>query len=70
MTDHIYKIEELVGSSAESLEAAIRHAIEHAAGAHKKLRWFEVTQTRGQIAEGKIAHWQVTVRVGYNAEGG
>jgi flavin-binding protein dodecin len=64
MTDHVYKIHEFVGSSADGQDDAIRNAIRRAAETLERLRWFEVTETRGQIVDGKIAHWQVTVRVG------
>ncbi len=64
MTDHVYKVEEFVGSSANGQDAAIRNAIKRAAEELPRLRWFEVTETRGQIIDGEVAHWQVTVRVG------
>jgi flavin-binding protein dodecin len=64
MTDHVYRIEEFVGSSPQGQDEAIRNAIRRAAEAIPNLRWFEVTETRGQIVDGHIAHWQVTVRVG------
>jgi flavin-binding protein dodecin len=64
MADHIYKIDELVGSSPSGQDEAIRNAIKSAARTSERLRWFEVTETRGQIVDGKIAHWQVTIRVG------
>lgn len=64
MTDHVYKIEDFVGSSSEGQDAAIRNAIARAARAHAKLRWFVVTESRGQIVDGSVSHWQVTVRVG------
>ena len=64
MTDHVYKIEDFVGSSPDGQDAAIRNAIKQAAESLPNLRWFEVQETRGQIADGAVAHWQVTVRVG------
>ena len=68
MTDHVYKLEDFVGSSPDGQDAAIRNAIERAAATRPRLRWFEVTETRGQIVDGKVAHWQVTVRVGSTLE--
>jgi flavin-binding protein dodecin len=68
MANHVYKIEEFVGSSPNGQDEAIRNAVRRAAETTQRLRWFEVTETRGQIVEGKISHWQVTVRVGSNLE--
>lgn len=67
MTDHVYRKLELVGSSPVSQDQAIQNAIKHAAETASGLRWFEVVETRGQIVEGKVAHWQVTIRVGVSA---
>jgi dodecin len=64
MTDHVYRKLEFVGSSPVSQDQAIQNAIKHAAETASALRWFEVVETRGQIVEGKVAHWQVTIRVG------
>jgi len=68
MSNHVYKIEEFVGSSPEGQDAAIRNAVECAARATERLRWFEVKETRGQIVDGKVTHWQVLVRVGSTVE--
>jgi flavin-binding protein dodecin len=68
MSDHVYKIEEFVGSSPKGQDEAIRNAIGRASETLKRLRWFEVKETRGQIADGKVAHWQVRVRVGSTLE--
>ena len=68
MPDHVYRIEEFVGSSPDGQDQAIRNAVQCAAGLRAELRWFEVKETRGQIVEGKVAHWQVTVRVGWTTE--
>ena len=68
MADHIYKKVELTGSSEKSMEDAIRNAIERASRTLRNLRWFEVTETRGQIDGGKIAHWQVTLKVGFTLD--
>jgi flavin-binding protein dodecin len=64
MSEHTYKIIELVGSSHASIEEAVKNAIGKAAADEEHLRWFEVLETRGHIEDGKIAHWQVTVKIG------
>ncbi|HET9957034.1 MAG TPA: dodecin [Polyangiaceae bacterium] len=64
MSDHVYRIIELVGTSPVSQDEAIRNAIQRAGETMSPLRWFEVRESRGQIVEGKVAHWQVTVRIG------
>jgi len=69
VADHVYKIEEFVGSSPNGQDEAIRNAIARAAATIPRLRWFEVRESRGQIVEGKISHWQVTVRVGSTLDG-
>ncbi|HBV20799.1 MAG TPA: dodecin family protein [Nitrosomonas sp.] len=65
MSDHIYKIMELTGSSSVSMQNAVENAIARAAKTVKDMRWFEVIETRGQIDQGTIKHWQVTVKVGF-----
>ena len=65
MSDHTYKIIELTGSSAVSIQSAIENAIARAAKTLHDMRWLEVTETRGHIDQGKIAHWQVTIKVGF-----
>jgi dodecin len=67
--DHVYKSIELTGSSSESIEMAIGNAIARAAQTVRHMRWFQVTDTRGHIEEGRIAHWQVTIKVGFTLEG-
>lgn len=64
MSEHIYKMIELVGSSHTSIEDAVRNAVSKVALDEKSLRWFEVLETRGHIEDGKIAHWQVRVKIG------
>ncbi|MFZ2169987.1 MAG: dodecin [Methylococcaceae bacterium] len=66
MTDHIYKKIELTGSSTVGLQQAIENAINKASKTIHDMRWFEVVETRGHIADGKIAHWQVTIKVGFS----
>jgi dodecin len=68
-TDHVYKVIELVGTSEKSIEDAIQIAIGRATKTLKHLRWFEVIQTRGHIDNGKIGHYQVTLKVGFTLEG-
>lgn len=68
MSAHTYKIIDLVGSSENGTDEAIRNAIAKAALSVKNMDWFEVVETRGHIAEGKIAHFQVTLRVGFRIE--
>ncbi|MEQ8850239.1 MAG: dodecin family protein [Phycisphaerales bacterium] len=69
MPDHVYKILEVAGSSTESSDQAVRNALAKAAETVRNLRWFEVTETRGHIEDQKIAHWQVTVRIGFTLDG-
>ncbi len=68
MSTHVYKKLELVGSSPTGIEDAIRNAIETAGESVRQMRWFEVLETRGHIEDGKIAHYQVTIKVGFTIE--
>jgi flavin-binding protein dodecin len=68
MSQHIYKTIELVGSSTVGIEDAIRKAIAKAAETVRNLRWFEVTETRGHIEGGQVAHWQITLKIGFTLE--
>jgi dodecin len=65
MADHIYKKIEIVGSSPKSFEEAVRNAITRAKKTVRNMRWFEVTETRGYLEEGELAHWQVTLKIGF-----
>lgn len=65
MSDHVYKLVELTGSSTMSTDDAVRNAIAKASRTVQHLDWFEVTETRGHIEGDKVAHWQVTVKVGF-----
>ena len=69
MPAHTYKVIELVGSSTIGTDDAIQSAIAKAALTLKHLNWFEVVETRGHIVDGKIAHFQVTLKVGFRIEG-
>ena len=68
MSEHVYKRIELTGSSTNSVQEAVENAIERAAESIRNMRWFEVIDTRGHIENGKIAHWQVTIKVGFTLE--
>lgn len=69
VSDHVYKKVELVGSSSKSIEAAIENAISTANNSLRNLDWFEVLETRGHIENGTVAHYQVTVKVGFRLDG-
>jgi flavin-binding protein dodecin len=68
MTDHVYKTIELTGSSSTGIEDAVNTAVAKAAQSIHKLRWFEVTQIRGEIADSTVRHWQVTAKVGFTID--
>jgi flavin-binding protein dodecin len=68
LSDHIYKIVQLVGSAPGSVEDAIQNAIARASKSLKHLRWFEVLETRGQVEGGKVSHYQVTLKVGFTLD--
>ena len=68
MTQHVYKHLELTGSSTTGIQDAIEAAIARAAKTIRNMHWFNVTDTRGFIADGKVAYWQVTLKVGFTLE--
>lgn len=68
MADHIYKTLELVGSSSQSVEDAVKKAVAKASETVRNLRWFEVLETRGHIEGGRVVHWQVTLKIGFTLE--
>ena len=68
MANHVYKTLELYGSSTTSTDDAIRRAIETAARTVRHIDWFEVTETRGHVVDGKVAHFQVSLKVGFRIE--
>ena len=68
MTDHTYRVVELVGSSETSVEDAIKAAINKAANTLRHMRWFQVVETRGHIENNAVAHYQVTLKVGFAVE--
>ena len=69
MKDHVYKLIELTGTSTTSIEEAVARAIQRAHKTIKNLCWFQVVETRGAIAKGKVDHWQVTIKVGFTVGG-
>ena len=69
MKSHLYKIIELTGTSAESIEEAVNQVVKRAHKTIKNLCWFEVMETRGRLNKGKVQEWQVTIKVGFALEG-
>lgn len=69
MSDHIYKKIELVGTSPDSIEEAVNNAVSKASNSIHNMRWLEVVETRGHIEDGKVAHWQVTIKIGFTLDG-
>ncbi|MDB5662866.1 MAG: dodecin [Sphingomonas bacterium] len=69
MSSHVYKVVEIVGTSTESVDAAIRNAVERAAQTIRHIGWFEVVGTRGHVEDGKVAHFQVTLKIGFTLDG-
>jgi flavin-binding protein dodecin len=68
MSDHVYKLLELTGSSAKSFDDAVQNAIATASKSMRHMQWFQVMETRGHITDGRIAHWQVTLKIGFTLE--
>ena len=68
MSDHVYKTTELVGSSTTSIEDAVNQAVERAGKTLRHMGWFQIVETRGHIEGGKIAHWQVTLKIGFRLD--
>ena len=68
MTDHVYKSVELTGSSRTSCDDAIRNALRRASRTLRNIKWFEVIETRGQVEDGDVAHWQVTIKAGFTLD--
>ncbi|MBD2751167.1 dodecin domain-containing protein [Microvirga sp. BT688] len=69
MSDHVYRIVELVGSSTSCIDDAIQTAIKRADQTLRNLRWFEVVQTRGHVENGEVRHYQVVLKAGFTLEG-
>ena len=68
MSEHVYKVIELTGSSTTGSDDAVQKAIAKAALTVRNMRWFEVVETRGHVEDGRVAHWQVTVKVGFTID--
>jgi flavin-binding protein dodecin len=68
MADHVYKTIEITGSSPKGIEQAIANAVAKASESLHNLRWFQVVETRGEIEGAKVAHWQVTMKVGFTLD--
>ena len=68
MKDHTYKLIELVGTSSSGIEDAVNNALQRAGQTVKNMRWFQVMETRGEVHQNKVAHWQVTLKIGFTIE--
>lgn len=68
MENHIYRLSEIIGSSTNSIDEAIRNAVGTASGTLRNMSWFEVTEIRGDIRDGKVSHFQVSLKVGFRYE--
>jgi len=68
MSEHTYRVTEIVGTSPEGVDAAVRNGIARASQTLRELDWFEITQVRGHIEDGRIAHFQVGLKVGFRLE--
>jgi flavin-binding protein dodecin len=68
MSEHTYKVTEIVGTSPTSMEEAVNKAIAKASQTLRNLRWFEVVETRGVVENGRVGHWQVTLKLGFTLE--
>jgi dodecin len=68
MSEHVYRVTEIVGSSEESVQDAIRNGVRRAAQTLRELEWFEVTEIRGHIEDGDVAHFQVGMKIGFRLE--
>lgn len=69
MDEHVYRVIQVVGSSEQSSDDAIRKAVDRASKTLRDLRWFEVVETRGHIENGKVHHFQVTLKIGFTMDG-
>jgi hypothetical protein len=68
MTDRTYRVTEIVGTSPDSIETAVRNGVKRASQTLRHLDWFEITEVRGQIVDGEVAHFQVGLKVGFRLE--
>jgi dodecin len=70
VADHIYRVAEIVGTSPDGVDAAIRNAVSRANETLRNLDWFEMTEIRGHLTDGQVADWQVTVKIGFRLDDG
>jgi len=70
VSEHVYKVIELVGSSTTGTDDAIQNAVNRASQTIRNMRWFQVVETRGHIDSGKVSHYQVTVKIGFTLDDG
>ena len=68
MSNHIYKALELTGSSTKGIEDAVNRAVAKASNTIHNIKWFEVTDIRGHVEDGTVAHWQVTMKLGFTLD--
>ena len=68
MTNHTYRVTEVVGTPPDGIETAVRNAVARASETLRNLDWFEITEVRGQIEDGQVAHWQVGLKVGFRLD--
>ena len=68
MSSHVYKLLELTGTSTVSSDDAVQRALAKASESVRGIQWFEVTETRGHVVDGKVGHWQVTIKAGFTLE--
>ena len=68
MSEHSYRLVEVVGSSPDGIDQAIKNAVEDAAKTLRNIHWFQVVETRGHVENGKVAHFQVTVKIGFTLD--
>jgi flavin-binding protein dodecin len=68
VADHVYRVTEIVGSSPESVQQAIRNGVQRAGQTLRNVEWFEVTEIRGQVVDGDVAHFQVGMKVGFRLD--
>ncbi|GAB4082524.1 dodecin [Modestobacter muralis] len=70
MSDHVYRLSEIVGSSTTSVDDAIRTAVKKASETVRHIEWFQTSEIRGQVVDGDVAHFQVTMKIGFRVEDG
>ena len=68
MKDHTYKLVEIVGTSTSGIEDAVSNALQRAGQTIKNMRWFQIIETRGEIDQNKVSHWQITLKIGFTIE--